>query len=129
MKMIVNGIAGRASAHYPAGLRRGIHLMNQTTKFFLSSAVEGYFYQTAFFMFVHDIARLAALGKSPKAAFEAAHRAVANLALSDSETAQFEDLMMIWHDDRHIETSFLMSGQTRSTKVSWLRIDRYPTVS
>ncbi len=100
-----------------------------TKQFFLLSPVEGHFYQTAFFMFVHDVARLAALGKSPKAAFNAAKRAVDNLGLSESESAQFDDLMQIWRDDRHIETSFLMCGERKTAKVSWLRIDKYPTAA
>lgn len=97
-----------------------------TKQFFLSSPVEGHFYQTAFFMFVHDVARLAAEGKSPKAAFAKAMRAVENLGLSESESAQFNDLRDIWHDDRHIETSYLLCGERKTAKVSWLRIDRYP---
>ena len=100
-----------------------------TKQFFLSAPVEGHFYQVAFFMFVHDIARLAALGKSPKQAFDAAMRAVENLGLSADETAMFQDLQAILADDRHVETSFLMNGMHRTAKISWLRIDRYPTVS
>lgn len=129
MKNIINihSIAGDAAAHFPAGYGKEVNQM--TKQFFLSSPVEGYFYQTAFFMFVHDVARLAALGKSPKAAFDDAKRAVDRLALSADEIVQFDDLMQIWHDDRHIETSFLMNGKTETARVSWLRIDKYPTVS
>ena len=70
----VNSIAGDAAAHFPA--EKGKEVNSMTRQFFLSSPVSGHFYQTAFFMFVSDLARLSALGKSPKTAFDGAMAAV-----------------------------------------------------